>query len=538
MRIKTKIALLMANDASAYHITKFLSERIYSNIDIIHYQPHTISNSKYINRFIIVYSPFENIKRTVADIIEVNKQYSYDLIIPVNDVALEIGLLIKDQTKNLLMHNDAISDSFRSKISIWELVAKLHLPHLSSQIITSKSEFESIRDELALPLVAKPNKSAEIFNDRVHKFGVRVTSTSQEIDNFIYDHTNIMSILIQDMISGFGVGFNFFSINGQIKSYYAHERLTEHNGGGASSLRKTISADKYDLLNISEQIIKEMNWTGIGMLEFRVKDGVAYIMELNGRAWGSLMLGEKSGSNPVYDYIDWALNNRIPIYNGYRKNVVGRKLKEDIKNQGRLLKRGKVFKLIPWILSFRYELFGKGFIEDLFLYDLRFAKSYWFPFFKPKKQMNEMKELKLIHKSMKICFICYGNINRSPFAEHLLKQLVPGINCISTGINNFSSRKASRQAIQCATKYNCNLEYHKSSYIKEKDLDSYIIVVMDTSNIIELNKLGYHNNIYRLSLYDIQDPHGKEDKVYEKSYNDIYNCLKYLTEEVNSNKTI
>ncbi len=520
----------MANDGSAYHVANFISKKIDCTIDVLHYAPHTISKSKLVNRFIVVFSPFENILKTVEEVIQLNAENNYDLIIPINDAALEIAAILRSSLNNVLMHNNDQSDVYRSKISIWQLAARLNLPHLKSTVFNTLTEYEDVRDNIEIPTIFKPNKSAQVVKNRIHKYGVRLANNIQQADNFVYDHIGVMPIMIQEIKSGFGVGLNFFSIKGEIISYYAHQRIVENNGGGVSSLRKTIDGNKFGLLEISRQIIKEMNWTGIGMLEFRVHNEIPYIMELNGRPWGSLMLGEKSGSNPVFDYIKWSLTGEMPIYQGYKLDLVGRKLKEDIKNVAKAALSRDFTKLFTWIGSFRNELFGRGFIEDLFINDPKFAKVYWIPKRKPTLPMPPLNHLQGIKADQKICFVCFGNINRSPFAEKVLKNLLPEIDCISAGIHNLSGRMASRQAIRTATSFNCNLHDHRSKYVGEVDLSNYLLVVMDRSNVLALNNLGFYKNIYSLSISDIEDPHCKSDEVYHKVYSEIVAKLKMATE--------
>lgn len=184
--------------------------------------------------------------------------------------------------------------------------------------------------------------------------------------------------------------------------------------------------------------------------------------------------------------------------------------------------------MFSWVASFKSEILNHGFIEDHFILDPKFAKVYWIPKRKTAISVPVAKEINHINPNQKICFVCFGNINRSPFAEKVLKELYPNIDCVSAGIHNLSDRKASRQAIKNGLQFGCDLGNHKSKYINEIDLSKYILIVMDQSNVVALNKLGIEGNIFLLDSKDIEDPHGKSDQFFTQVYSSIYNRIQNL----------
>ena len=64
--------------------------------------------------------------------------------------------------------------------------------------------------------------------------------------------------------------------------------------GGASALRESVELDPA-LYDYSLRLMRELRWTGLAMVEFRVGPGGPVLMEVNGRIWGSLPLAVKSG---------------------------------------------------------------------------------------------------------------------------------------------------------------------------------------------------------------------------------------------------
>ena len=52
-----------------------------------------------------------------------------------------------------------------------------------------------------------------------------------------------------------------------------------------------------ELQRAAESLLRALGWTGVAMVEFKVdaRDGVAKLMEINGRFWGSLQLAIDAG---------------------------------------------------------------------------------------------------------------------------------------------------------------------------------------------------------------------------------------------------
>jgi predicted ATP-grasp superfamily ATP-dependent carboligase len=79
---------------------------------------------------------------------------------------------------------------------------------------------------------------------------------------------------------------------------YAYRRLREFPvSGGPSTLRETIEAP--ELIEHAERLMQALDWTGVAMVEFKTdaRDGVARLLEINPRFWGSLELAAVAGMN-------------------------------------------------------------------------------------------------------------------------------------------------------------------------------------------------------------------------------------------------
>jgi biotin carboxylase len=110
-------------------------------------------------------------------------------------------------------------------------------------------------------------------------------------------------VITQTMVSGVGEGvFGFGGASG-IHALSGHRRVRMMNprGSGSSACRSVDVAE--DVIGPVERLMGKLGWQGMFMVELlRDRDGVPWFMEVNGRAWGSMVLAVRRG----LDYPDWA----------------------------------------------------------------------------------------------------------------------------------------------------------------------------------------------------------------------------------------
>ena len=113
--------------------------------------------------------------------------------------------------------------------------------------------------------------------------------------------------LIQRYISGsasgeaaHGVGVSALCDHGRVVAWFAHERLRDiRPSGSGSSLRRSVPIDP-QLRESARKLLAQLRWHGPAMFEFRADDddaGGPWLIEINGRFWGSLQLAIASGAD-------------------------------------------------------------------------------------------------------------------------------------------------------------------------------------------------------------------------------------------------
>ena len=110
--------------------------------------------------------------------------------------------------------------------------------------------------------------------------------------------------LIQEWVPDGGGTFGFsalFDEASNVKAAFVHKKLRMYPvQGGPSTLREGVEHPQVMELGLS--LLKSLNWTGVGMVEFKVdpRDGIPKLMEVNPRFWGSLELAIVSGVDFPY----------------------------------------------------------------------------------------------------------------------------------------------------------------------------------------------------------------------------------------------
>jgi predicted ATP-grasp superfamily ATP-dependent carboligase len=101
--------------------------------------------------------------------------------------------------------------------------------------------------------------------------------------------------LIQGFVPGRGAGVFALATGGRAVAWFAHERLRDvRPSGSGSSLRRSIALDPR-LAAPAERLLAAMGWDGPAMIEWRDDGSEPYLMEVNGRWWGSLELAIAAG---------------------------------------------------------------------------------------------------------------------------------------------------------------------------------------------------------------------------------------------------
>lgn len=121
-----------------------------------------------------------------------------------------------------------------------------------------------------------------------------------------------------------------------------------------------------------------------------------------------------------------------------------------------------------------------------------------------------------------ILVVCIGNICRSPMAQALLRQSLPGVSVISAGIGALSGYPADPSAVEVMAHHGIDISEHRAqqltgSLVSRADL----ILVMDGAQKQEIHrataKTGSVFRLGEMEQFDIADPYRKQLTAFEEA---------------------
>lgn len=139
--------------------------------------------------------------------------------------------------------------------------------------------------------------------------------------------------MVQEYIPGRGVGVSMLMRGGEALLAFQHQRTREFPPDGGISVMCEAVPLEPELLAQSEALLREMQWEGVAMVEYRrdPESGRYALMEVNGRFWGSLPAAVHAGA----DFPFWLYRTSFAEYptppRGYRTGLHARSLAGDTK---------------------------------------------------------------------------------------------------------------------------------------------------------------------------------------------------------------
>jgi len=256
-------------------------------------------------------------------ILRIVSEEEVSLVLPMTEGALIAILPLREQLAPAVIPFPDL-DSFSAlsdKQRLLEEASKLGIAIPNQQVIANRADLGSLDLSLvSFPVVLKPSRSIGVSRGAREKVVVSYAESPDELRRKVGTlSAAAFPLLVQQRIVGPGTGIFLLLWNGEERAVFAHKRLCEKPpSGGVSVYRESIPVDE-DLLEKSRALLQCFNWQGVAMVEYKrdLSSGRPYLMEVNGRFWGSLQLaidagvdfprllascalGEESGPPPKY----------------------------------------------------------------------------------------------------------------------------------------------------------------------------------------------------------------------------------------------
>ena len=203
-----------------------------------------------------------------------------------------------------------------------------------TMIPASVADIRSAAETFAFPCIVKA-RSSHVWNGASFTSdpGPRYVSRPSDLEAAVLGAKQGRTWpLIQEVVGGTGKGAFALFDHGNPIAWFGHERLRDVRPTGAgSSLRRSVSLDAR-VREPAERLLRAMKWHGPAMVEFR-DDGVTdpWLMEVNGRFWGSLQLAVAAGVDFPRLWVELLHGQRVRPVKAYDEGVTVRWVWGDVK---------------------------------------------------------------------------------------------------------------------------------------------------------------------------------------------------------------
>lgn len=286
--------------------------------------------SRFCARAVVVPDPLRQPNEFAQAIIELAAKESASVVLPIAEPALLAILPVRERLAPAVVPFPALADvnALNDKHRLLEEASQLGIAIPAQQVLPHRHEIDSIDlSALSFPVVLKPARSvAEVSGERI-KVSVAYAANADDLRRKVASLPSAsFPLLVQQRVIGPGVGVFLLLWDGVVKAQFAHQRLCEKPPtGGVSVYRESIALDE-SLLAKSRALLERFRWRGVAMVEYKLDSstGKPYLMEVNGRFWGSLQLAIDAGVDFPRLLIAAALGEEVPSQLSYRIGVRSR----------------------------------------------------------------------------------------------------------------------------------------------------------------------------------------------------------------------
>ena len=494
----------------------------------------------------------------------------FDLVIPCDDrffIPFQLHQARLGAHARITSINDTAFHAFYDKAKTRELAISCRVPVAEGRVLRYGDDVRVVCRELSPPFFLKAVSSYYAENLYTRNKVLRFESL-ELLSEHIKKSDVTGEYIVEERFDGLGVGLGVLASNGRILQAFQYRRVHEPPSGGGSSYRASMPVAR-DIRLACSRLVAGVNFTGVAMFEFRYNaiTSAWILIEVNGRFWGGLPLAVAAGADFPYRLFRLVVHGEEAPQDVYKTDFFARNLINDLycffHELGAIEGKGpgpRLRFLLNRIGEFRHLLFGAEAI-DTFVRDdprpgLRELRDFFTHAFSrlPGIRLAGMRLTRrraedavenvrsAAQGPLKIAFVCFGNICRSPFAELLLKKRLQelqnanagpiDLSVISAGTNPIEGRTSPDEAIRSSQKWGVDLGANRSRFLDDESAgDTDLILTFDHSNVSLIRArhpdiaapivlLGALSRSHRGSL-EIEDPYGGGSEMFENIYDQI-----------------
>ena len=130
---------------------------------------------------------------------------------------------------------------------------------------------------------------------------------------------------------------------------------------------------------------------------------------------------------------------------------------------------------------------------------------------------------------MRMIFVCFANMCRSPMAEGLARKELQGLAEVeSAGTHAWGGSAAPEAIAVMRSEFGIDISSHRSRNVRDVKLEDFDSIIAMDSSVAESLRRTYPIVRSKLILWEITDPIGKGVEAYERSARHILEHIREL----------
>lgn len=445
---------------------------------------------------------------------------TYGLVVPVTDWSIVPLLPVREQLearcKLAIAPTEALLKTL-SKSETAALARSVGVPTPRTWRVTTAGEWDAVRAEVPAEAVIKADASKSWDDAGGLHHATTYSLSAAELDGRVRHFLRFGAVLVQERVSGDGVGVGALAADGEALVLFQYRRLHEVPvSGGASSYRRSEPLSPA-VADLSRRLLRGLRWHGVAMIELKVdaRTGVAHLIEINGRFWGSLHLAVASGADFPRYLAELLLSGRRDPPADYRVGVRSRTLAGELAWAKDVL----VQRSPPGVASYppRWHIArdsarfvhpdermdtlkrddpvpGLVQLRRLAEFELRgvwrFLRRRWILERMVRTRADRAALDDRLGRVRRVVFLCSGNIIRSAWGAAWLRSQAPALAVDSAGLWARDGTAAHPMVLARAAERGLDLSGHRSQTATAAGLaDADLVVVMDVGHLLSARRL-------------------------------------------------
>jgi predicted ATP-grasp superfamily ATP-dependent carboligase len=257
--------------------------------------------SRFTRRHITIPSALRDSQGFLEQLEAVVHANAVDVIVPITEESLLAVLAARARFPDAVIPFASLEqfEQISNKATLLENAKRVGISTPEQRALQSRADAEALDPaSILFPVVIKPARSVVEVMGKGIKVGVSHAPDWGSLETLLREYPDAAyPILLQRRIVGPGIGVFLLIWNGDTLAVCGHRRIREAPpSGGVSVYREAVVPDA-SVVEKSRALLDQFGWQGVAMVEFKLDEltQTAYLMEVNGRFWGSLQLAIDAG---------------------------------------------------------------------------------------------------------------------------------------------------------------------------------------------------------------------------------------------------